>query len=306
MAKPNLIYLLSPSYSGSTLLTLLLAQHPKIATIGELKATARGDVEKYKCSCGQNILECSFWKKLSKRCQESHIQFKVENFGTHFCSDNCLWSKILGAQVRGSTFELIRKLLLRHTPGLKSIFQTILNQNYFLSHDIAVIQDAEYFLDGSKDPNRLLYFLESGLWNVKVVKIYRDGRAQSNSQRSKFKFSGTFEDSAIEWKKTIRQMEIVSRYIPSSNLHTLKYETLCSYTDQTLSEIFDFLNLEKLLLDWNKLDLKSEENHILGNEMRTKDNIRISLDEKWKKQVSDAELRDFERIAGHVNREIGY
>ena len=40
----DLVYILSPSYSGSTLLTFLLNTHPEIATIGELKAQALGNL----------------------------------------------------------------------------------------------------------------------------------------------------------------------------------------------------------------------------------------------------------------------
>ena len=36
---------------------------------------------------------------------------------------------------------------------------------------------AEAFLDGSKDPIRLKFLLDAGLWDVKVVHLTRDGRA---------------------------------------------------------------------------------------------------------------------------------
>ena len=45
--RPRLLYILAPSYSGSTLLTYLLSQHDAIATVGELKATSRGDLDTY-------------------------------------------------------------------------------------------------------------------------------------------------------------------------------------------------------------------------------------------------------------------
>ena len=62
--RGDLVYILAPSYTGSTLLTFLLAQHKSIATIGELKATAREDLETYRCSCGSLMRKCHFWKTL--------------------------------------------------------------------------------------------------------------------------------------------------------------------------------------------------------------------------------------------------
>ena len=86
--RRDLVYILAPSYTGSTLLTFLLAQHKGIATIGELKATARGDLETYRCSCGSLMRECHFWEKVTDRMQKADVSFTLDDFGTHFQSDS--------------------------------------------------------------------------------------------------------------------------------------------------------------------------------------------------------------------------
>jgi hypothetical protein len=40
--------------------------------------------------------------------------------------------------------------------------------------------------------------------------------------------------------------------------------------------------------------------------MRTKDKISIALDERWKQKLSDENRNIFERIAGAVNKTLGY
>lgn len=50
MTKP--VYITSASCSGSTPLTFLFGAHPDIATAGELKAIAMGDIEEQDGSCG--------------------------------------------------------------------------------------------------------------------------------------------------------------------------------------------------------------------------------------------------------------
>ena len=62
--RTTLVYLLAASHSGSTLTAQLLASHPEIGTIGELKASARGNPEDYLCSCGVQISLCTFWGRL--------------------------------------------------------------------------------------------------------------------------------------------------------------------------------------------------------------------------------------------------
>ena len=117
--KRELIYIMSPSYSGSTLLTMLLAQHPQIASIGELKATAMGPMDNYQCSCGEPLLQCGFWRELTSRLTARGLPFSLDRFGTHFASSNPVFNRVLGAQLRGPRFERSRRMLLRHWPGLR-------------------------------------------------------------------------------------------------------------------------------------------------------------------------------------------
>ena len=63
----KLAYILAASHSGSTLLSMLLGSHQQIATVGELKLSTKaiGDIDRYRCSCGQFIRRCDFWQKIA-------------------------------------------------------------------------------------------------------------------------------------------------------------------------------------------------------------------------------------------------
>jgi len=306
MAKNRLIYIISPSFSGSTLLTLLLARHPKVATIGELKATARGDIQSYMCSCGERLLECPFWLKIKGEAQAAGIDFTLEEFGTHFRSSSSFVDKIIGAQVRGPIFETVRKASITCLPNVRSTFQRIMRQNETIIDLIVKKQKSTYFIDGSKDPNRLLYFIKSGRWEVNVINVTRNGIGQANSQRSRPHYPGTFEDATREWLKTMKQIQRVCQKVPADRYHSLRYEDLCNDTGNTLDRVWDFLDLESIPCNSENLDLKTKDQHILGNKMRTKDSITIKLDDRWQTQVTPAEYASFEEIAGPMNRKIGY
>jgi len=99
--RPTLLYILAPSFSGSTLLTYLLAQHAEIATVGELKATQMGPPEDYHCSCGEPILDCEFWKSMQEEADAAGIPFAIDNFGTVFDGRGAVSDKIVRATVRG-------------------------------------------------------------------------------------------------------------------------------------------------------------------------------------------------------------
>lgn len=303
--RRRLVYILSPSFSGSTLLTLMLAQHPRIATIGELKATAMGATDSYACSCGSPIGDCAFWNGLRERCRTEGIPFAVEDFGTHFAASNRWVDRILGAQIRGGGFELLRRVLLALPPGA-STYRSVLERNTRLIDLICELQGSDLFVDGSKDPQRLLYFQRSGNWDVRVIRMFRDGRAQSHSRRQKPRNPVNFEGAAREWKKTIGQMERVCEAMGAGRVHTLHYEALCADPNHELAEIWRFLDVEPVDQDWGNLDLKGTPHHILGNKMRTQSRIRLSLSTEWQEQMSAEEKEVFESIAGSTNRALGY
>lgn len=285
---------------------MLMAQHPDIATIGELKATRMGSMEKYTCSCGKKIYECGFWMSLIDTMNRRNIKLDLNDFDTHFNGKQKYISRVLLAQIRTPFFEYLRKLTIKILPGLNKRFNTIMDKNKNMIDAICEIQGRNYFLDGSKDPQRLLYFLESDTWNVKVISMIRDGRAQSNSCRQKKGNDMDYKRSAKEWKSTVRQMERLCERIDSAAIYYLKYEDLCASPNNKMNDIWDFIGIKHIEKDWLDLDVQHSDFHILGNNMRTKQTIRIRLDEGWRSVVNQEELSIFESIAGELNRSYGY
>lgn len=306
MGKRDLIYILSPSYSGSTLLTMLLAEHQRIATIGELKATSMGDLKQYQCSCGQPILECDFWKTLRVEMSERGSKLDLEDFHTHFAGNKKYISRILLSQIRAPFFELLRSIAIQAIPGLRKEYLSIMKKNKQMIDAICDIEKRSHFLDGSKDPQRLLYFDRSGNWNIKLIKMYRDGRAQSNSNRKKKANKMDYLSSVKEWRKTVKQMERVTNYASIKDVYTLRYEDLCSSPGKYMDELWDYIGIERIERNWSELDINKQGNHILGNNMRTKDKLRVSLDEGWRSDVTKEELDIFRKVAGDMNASLGY
>ena len=306
MQKLKLIYLFSPSFSGSTLLTLALNHHPDIASIGEVKATAMGDVSNYHCSCGVLLNDCDFWKGIAKKINRLGYQFELDNFGTHYGSSNWLKNRILGAQVRGEHFEYLRGKVIEHWPTLQKEFNSINRLNFDLTRILKAQLKGKYFLDSSKDPQRLLYLHETSKYDVRVIKMFRNGLAQSNSCRKKVELRMSFVDAVRDWTSTVSQIERVCRKFNTENIFSLSYEEFCQAPKNAIDEISEWLNLEPMTIDWFNLNTISQSNHVLGNSMRTQKNISIKLDNSWESEVSKKERELFRRIAGKTNRLLGY
>ncbi|MBW7992597.1 MAG: sulfotransferase [Planctomycetes bacterium] len=298
----NLSYIVSASYSGSTLLTFLLATHPQVGTMGELKATARGDVDQYYCSCGELLRQCVFWQQVDKELDQNGVPFDISDFGTHFhCASSRFTDRLLRAAVRGTAFEVLRKVGLKVLPAARRQFKKILDKNKAVIDAVLKLQQVDVFLDGSKDPIRLKYMSDSGYWNIKVIFLIRDGRGAANSY---IKHHGVdMKTAATEWRRCNEEAENILHGLDKSQWIEVSYEELCKDTENTLVRLFDFIGLDP---SKRAQDFRSVENHILGNEMRMNTTSEIRLDEKWRSILTEEQLSIFDREVGEMNRRYGY
>ncbi len=75
----KVLYITSLSHSGSTLLDLLLNGHSRIFSVGEIKQlpTKWKNLKRnlslrampFKCSCGQDLRDCDFWKTVNTQSE---------------------------------------------------------------------------------------------------------------------------------------------------------------------------------------------------------------------------------------------
>jgi hypothetical protein len=300
--RPTLLYILAPSFSGSTLLTYLLAQHAEISTVGEFKATQMGPPEDYHCSCGTPILDCKFWRSMKDKADARGIDFNVDRFGTVFEGTGSFSNKVVSAGLRGSLFETVRTVAMRTLPGVSSRLHDVAKKNRDLAEIVCEIQGGSVFLDGSKDSVRLLHMINSDMWNVKVIYLQRDGRGVSSSI---MKHTGlAYGDAVGEWTYSATELQRMRARLRGSQVFDVHYEQLCDEPTDTMRQIWSWLGLEHVAL--NEREFKSGDYHILGNAMRLGGASEIRLDEKWKRTLSEDELRIFEEQAGSLNRQLGY
>lgn len=299
---PKLLYILAPSYSGSTLLTYLMTSHSQISSVGELKARQMGVVEEYRCSCGSLINTCVFWKEVGRRADQQRTGFSIENFGTEFHGIGWLPNRIVQTAVRGVWFEVLRDTVMHVLPQRLSQIKRVVDSNRELSKIICAIQGGAIFLDGSKDSSRLLHLVRSKLWNIKTIYLQRDGRGVVNSYRTHR--SSSFSDALASWKKDIIELENMRNRLSDDLVFDLHYEDLCKDPENVVSKIWKWMEIDQEPI--RKSNFKCGEFHIIGNSMRLRSISEIQLDESWKSNLSSEELTLFEHCAGKANRRLGY
>ena len=322
----QLAYILAASHSGSTLLSMLLGSHQQIATVGELKLSTKaiGDIDRYRCSCGQFIRRCDFWQKIANGMAGRGYDFDITDAGTDYREvDSRFARRLLSSMVRGTLLENCRDAAL----GLSAIWRKQLPQihkrNAALVSTIAELLKAQVVVDSSKIGLRLKYLLKNPDLDVKVIRLIRDGRAVALTYTNPADFAdardpalragGTggdrrnermlIEKAAYQWLRCMEEAQHALKQLDKSQWIEVRYEDLCRDTEAIMGRLFTFLGLEP----GNKAsDFRSVEQHVIGNGMRLDCTDKVVLDERWKTVLTKNDLRTFDRIAGAINRRYGY
>jgi hypothetical protein len=322
----KLAYILAASHSGSTLLSMLLGSHSHIATVGEIKLSPRamGELSRYRCSCGELIRQCGFWKMVKEGMRARGFEFDIACAGTEYSAAESWYPRrLLKPLHRGMLLEAFRDIALGLSPGWRRKLPEIHGRNAALASTVAEIAGAKVVADSSKVALRLKYLLRNPELDVKVIRLIRDGRGvaltymdpagYADAKDSTLRGGGSggtrkkeqlpMARAAYEWRRNNEEAEHVLCCLDKSQWIEVRYEELCKDTEGTLVRLFDFLGLDP---DKRVRYFRRAENHVVGNGMRLDTTSQIRLDERWKSVLTENDLQVFERIAGKMNGRYGY
>lgn len=320
----RLIYILAASHSGSTLLAMLLGTHPEIGTVGELKFTSLGNVERYLCSCRKEIKKCPFWSDVVQEMAKRGYPFDFSNAGTDIHSEMSSYVRwLLRPLHRGPALERARDSALAFSPTWRTRFPRIQELNSALIESICDLTGKKIIVDSSKVGIRLKYLLRNPGLDVKVIRLIRDGRAVAMTYTDPVRFADasdpglrgggmggereserlTMARATREWRRSNEEAEAVLKGLDASLWIEVRYETLCAESDATLRKLFEFIGVSP---DYKFAGFRNISHHIIGNGMRLDSTDEIRLDDRWRGSLTKGELEAFNLIAGELNRRLGY
>ncbi len=294
----TLLYILGSGHCGSTLLDLLLNGHSQILGLGEIvalkryialaKKVPRNSPKPLQSSCRRNQLkdwieveshplDTPFWQAV-KRCYESIAEAPFDRIDTHHYSK---WSTIRSWQT-----EDIESWVRPNKALLSSVHQ---------------ISSRNILTDASKSPHRLYLLQRSGLFDIRVIHLLRDGRAVINSYIRKY---GDFRLALRRWAAPALLAFYVRRTFAKTDWLLVRYEELATRPEDTLKTICAFLgvNFESEMLVYRNQPYFG----IGGNRMREREDEHIILDEGWRQELHRKHRLAFALIAGWLNRSYGY
>ncbi len=297
------VYIASPSYSGSTLLAMLLGGHPQVATVGEMKG-GQEDLATYTCSCGARFVKCPFWTEFIGSLKERGYTYDLSDRSTmpvFQMPDSPLASKVLRHAFGGQFFEAVRDGVLWAWPGCHRRIAYVESYTQTFIELLLRMKNAKVFLDSSKDPVRIKYLSRIPSLDVRVIHLVRDGRGVVNSSRKHEHVSAAL--AARQWRDTQLEIQRVARRCCQGRLLRIRYEDLCTAPEEVVGRVLQFAGADG---NYRVADAAGSEQHVLGNAMRLKGTLAIRLDESWRTELDAADLEAFDRIAGALNYSFGY
>jgi len=323
--KPiKLVYILAASHSGSTLLAMLLGSHPEVCTAGELKANFLGNADDYLCSCKRKIKACPFWSCIRSEMNRRGFPLDFTNPQTDVMSVSSQYARwLLKPLHRGYWIESLRDCALFLSPIWRKEEKMVRRKNIELIQCLLDLSGKRMIVDSSKIGLRLKYLQKIDELDIYVLRLIRDGRSVALTYMDPARFADAMDpalrgvgtdsqrlserlsmkEAAYEWKRSNEEADCILRQFNSNRWMEVRYEELCRSPNIVLAELAKFIGVDAQKIS---LNFRSNETHVIGNGMRLDDHSDIRFDERWKNQLTAADLNTFDAIAGRLNRRLGY
>jgi hypothetical protein len=297
------VVLASSSYSGSTLLSLLLGEHPEIATTSDVSGRRRSTrMERWVCSCGRLMLECAFWQRVAHGMQAvGYPDFELADFRAGFdVGSNALSRRIRTGSLRWNRLERIRDGIVRGLwPGHERELMAVAGRTEALARVVMADAGAHVFVDASKERLRIRHLSRYVRMALRVIHLVRDPRGVVDStMRHRDGSRETVETAARRWVATNRSIMRLRAELPPGSWMQVRYEDLCADVGGTMRSVYAFCGVRA---EYPVTDPRREL-HILGNQMRLASRESISPDERWRTGLTEEQQDSVLRIADPVLR----
>jgi len=292
------------SYTGSTLLALLVNAHPEVLSLGELNgAMSRVLWPAYRCSCGAPLGDCDFWRRVSEAMHRRGFDFGARQWNTSFTlGTHALTRHILVRSLGADSLDRARARLLARSETSGGRLREIGLRNAALVESVTECAGKPILVYTSKDPMRVRFLTGFSGLVPQVIHLVRHplGFVSSDLRHSQ----ATVDASVRGWVRRQRQVLRLRRAFPEDRWLTVRYEDMCIRTEQEVARMLDFLGATTpdAWID----ALMGHEHHVLGNEMRMRWPAGVQMDLSWRTRLSGADVRLVLARTELLRRGFGY
>lgn len=299
-SRLNLVYIASPSCSGSTLLALLLNRHPLVAGVGEAVGLDHlADPEEDPCSCGTVYSRCPFWESVIEGMKDRGHPFDLANFDLRFEGPERGFRRVLWwRSLYNRPITTLRDRLFDLIPSYREGRTHISARNRDFFRVVLESSGSQHFVDASKDPIRFKFLSRIAGVRLRLIHLVRDPCPTANSLRRNF--GRSLRESARIWCRTHRDIGRMTVYAENRSSLVVRYEELCSEPKRVLDEIQEYCGLPKRDLTVPT----GEPAHVIGNRMSLGWDGTIRLDIRWESELTTQEKQRVTRWTDRVRKTL--
>jgi hypothetical protein len=301
MDRTSVIYIMGYGRSGSTLLDILLNNHPEMVSVGALSNLFDWILHRRICACGNILCDCEFWK---------HI---VKNY------DFDLVRELRKTQLLVEDHKHFMPLIKNQLPvQLATRYSQLMTKLYL---DLANQSGNHFIVDSSKSAREVrgrAYALASlTTLDIKLIHLVRDGRAVMWSALrgpGSPERAGTHSNllriarAGIGWAQTNKICMNMSQWLGGKSVLLVRYEDLISNPAREMTRIGNYINLpmDSIIQKIRESSSFVVGHNLGGNRLRFNEKITITPDLSWHSSLPKIYSIAFWCFARDVARKFDY
>lgn len=302
--KFNIIYIMSFSRSGSTLLDIVLGNHPYMFSCGELmRLASHGWIKKEYCSCEKTVAQCALWSKVYAAWHEK----------TGLMPEDL--------ERLQEKYERLRSLfsVLKNKIAPSEEFKTYQHATLSLFEAIHEITGKDNIIDSSKSPSRFFALSTIKQLKIKPIHLVRDSRAVSWSMAKSYEKNikagiennmpaESVTKTAVMWLFYNLQASVTAGFASAQKPARIRYEDLTASPKETLAKACNYCECDPdaLIKKIENNDPFTIEHVAAGNRLRMSKSINIKHDDEWEKNMPANFKQKAELITGLLLKKYGY
>jgi hypothetical protein len=298
-------YVVGYGRSGSTVLDIVLGEHPGLLGVGELfNLSARVWASNEYCSCHARVRDCPFWAAV------------VHRFTARLGSD------ALSAYARLQARYERLSVLGRGTGARLAASAGFADYGVYtreLFGSLAAVSGKSLIVDSSKLPGRALCLTNVAGLDVRLVHLLRDSRgvAWSLSKPHGWDERAGVERplpahaparTALRWALVNLAAERAARRAGAGRVLRLRYEDFCGAPERELARLGGLLDVDlaPLLARLRAGESFGPGHLVAGSRLRMAGPVRLRLDTEWQERMPPSQQRIVRLLSGWLQRRYGY
>lgn len=301
----RVLYVMGSGHSGSTMLDIVLGNHPQIESVGEFQGLSKaGWINNGQCACGQRARECDYWNRVRQVLEARTGPFDPYAYAT-----------------LQDTYERyhwpFRLLAERRRPSPTFLRYSRLTADLFAA--VREVSGRPVIVDSSKNPSRAFALALNPAVDLRLVTLVRDARAvawslKRGQVRGEALGTERNRDSRPVWRAAAFwawchvNVSWVAACLPPDHRTFVRYEDFVAAPGvplMTIGSLFG-LDLSEVASRVIAGEPMTVGHNIAGNRLRMQGSVRLNPDFQWRSRLSRSDQVVIWSIAGPQMFWYGY